>query len=140
MARTGGGDLRRTLRLFARFTVGQRRAFLYATMLLAIEAVTAVAVPDLIKNLTDFLSADQLPSVLGFTPSAEAAIPVIAGGIVAATATEVLRPGRKEVLALQACHPRFFASHRWIAYATPVKVTPRGGTAFRPVESLAAAA
>ena len=86
MARTGGGDLRRTLRLFARFTVGQRRAFVYATMLLAIEAVTAVAVPDLIKNLTDFLSADQLPSVLGFTPSAEAAIPVIAGGIVAATA------------------------------------------------------
>ena len=86
MARTGGGDLRRTLRLFARFTVGQRRAFVYATLLLAIEAVTAVAVPDLIKNLTDFLSADQLPSVLGFTPSAEAAIPVIAGGIVAATA------------------------------------------------------
>jgi ABC-type multidrug transport system fused ATPase/permease subunit len=86
VARTGGGDLRRTLRLFARFTVGQRRAFVYATMLLAIEAVTAVAVPDLIKNLTDFLTADQLPSVLGFTPSAEAAIPVIAGGIVAATA------------------------------------------------------
>jgi sortase A len=52
--------------------------------------------------------------------------------IVAATATEELRPGRTEVLALQACHPRFFASHRWIAYASPVKVTPRGGTAFRP--------
>ena len=52
--------------------------------------------------------------------------------IVAATATEVLRPGRKEVLALQACHPRFFASHRWIAYAAPVKITPRGGRAFRP--------
>ena len=51
----------------------------------------------------------------------------------------MLRPGRKEVLALQACHPRFFASHRWIAYATPVKVTPRGGVAFRPVESLPAA-
>ena len=52
--------------------------------------------------------------------------------VVPATATEVLRPGRREVLALQACHPRFFASHRWIAYATPVKVTPRGGAAFRP--------
>jgi sortase A len=59
--------------------------------------------------------------------------------IVTADATHVLRPGRREVLALQACHPRFFASHRWIAYAAPVKVTPRGGVAFRPVESLAAA-
>jgi sortase A len=52
--------------------------------------------------------------------------------VVPATATEVLRPGRHEVLALQACHPRFFASHRWIAYAAPVKVTPRGGAAFSP--------
>ena len=52
--------------------------------------------------------------------------------IVPATATEVLRSGRTEVLALQACHPRFFASHRWIAYATPVKITPRDGPAFRP--------
>ena len=50
--------------------------------------------------------------------------------IVPATATEVLRPGRTEVLALQACHPRFFASHRWIAYAAPVRITPRGGPAF----------
>jgi sortase A len=52
--------------------------------------------------------------------------------IVPATATEVLRSGRREVLALQACHPRFFASHRWIAYAAPVRITPRGGPAFRP--------
>lgn len=52
--------------------------------------------------------------------------------IVPATATGVLRSGQKEVLALQACHPRFFASHRWIAYAAPVKITPRGGPAFRP--------
>ena len=55
----GGGDLRRTLRLFGRFTVGQRRAFVSAFVLLALEAVTAVAVPDLIKNLTDFLIAGQ---------------------------------------------------------------------------------
>ncbi|MET0764722.1 MAG: ABC transporter transmembrane domain-containing protein [Blastococcus sp.] len=80
-----GGDLRRTLRLFARFTVGQRRAFVFASGLLALEAVTAVAVPDLIKQLTDFLVADRLPTLLGFTPSAEAAVAVIAGAIVAAT-------------------------------------------------------
>ena len=32
-----------------------------------------------------------------------------------------------EQLALQACHPRFFASHRYIAYAKPVAVSPPGG-------------
>jgi ABC-type multidrug transport system fused ATPase/permease subunit len=83
---SGGGDLRRTLRLFRRFTVGQRRAFVFAAVLLALEAVTAVAVPDLIKHLTDFLVAGRRPSVLGFAPSVEATIPVIAAGIVVATA------------------------------------------------------
>src|SRR4051812_45965904 len=81
----GGGDLRRTGRLFGRFTVGQRRAFVFAAVLLAIEALTEVAVPDLIKQLTDFLVAHRLPRVLGFTPSVEAAVPVIAGAIIAAT-------------------------------------------------------
>ena len=46
--------------------------------------------------------------------------------IVAATQTSVLRSKGYEQLALQACHPRFFASHRYIAYAKPVRVTPRG--------------
>ncbi|HEV7187230.1 MAG TPA: ABC transporter transmembrane domain-containing protein [Blastococcus sp.] len=82
----GGGDLRRTLRLFGRFTAGQRRVFLYAVLLLTVDAVTAVAVPNLIKNLTDFLVSDHRPSLLGFTPSADATIPVIAVAIVAATA------------------------------------------------------
>ena len=31
--------------MFGRFTVGQRRSFVFATVLLALEAVTAVAVP-----------------------------------------------------------------------------------------------
>ena len=35
--------------------------------------------------------------------------------------------GREEV-ALQACHPRFFASQRYIVYAKPVSITPRGGS------------
>jgi sortase A len=37
--------------------------------------------------------------------------------------------GREEV-ALQACHPRFFASERYIVYARPVSVKPRDGTAY----------
>ena len=83
---SGGGDLRRTLRLFGRFTVGQRRALLAATALLALEAVTAVAVPDLIKHLTDFLDVGRRPSLLGFTPPVEATITVIAAAIVVVTA------------------------------------------------------
>jgi sortase A len=43
----------------------------------------------------------------------------------------VLRSRGYELLALQACHPRFFATHRYIAYATPVRVTPRGGNAVQ---------
>jgi sortase A len=50
--------------------------------------------------------------------------------IVPSTATWVLRPRRREVLALQACHPRFFASHRYIAYAEPVRIVLRGGRAY----------
>jgi len=70
----GGGDLRRTLRLFGRFTVGHRRAFASAFVLLAIEAITAVAVPDLIKKLTDFLKDGILPRYFGVTVPDSAAI------------------------------------------------------------------
>jgi sortase A len=42
-----------------------------------------------------------------------------------------LRSRGREVLALQACHPRFFASHRYIVYARPVELIPRGGPTFR---------
>src|SRR4051812_9284670 len=83
---TGGGDLRRTLRLFAQFTHGQRRAFLIAAGLLALEALTAVAVPDQIKNLTNYLNSGQRPTVFGFTPSDGTTILVIASAIVVATA------------------------------------------------------
>lgn len=58
--------------------------------------------------------------------------------IVPATALHVLRSRGKEVLALQACHPRFFASERYIAYARPVRVVPRGPGA-RPIPAAALA-
>jgi len=35
-----------------------------------------------------------------------------------------------EIVALQACHPRFFATHRYIAYARPVRVIPRHGLPY----------
>ncbi len=44
--------------------------------------------------------------------------------IVPANDLGVLKSGRRELLALQACHPRFFATHRYIVYAKPVEVIP----------------
>ena len=50
--------------------------------------------------------------------------------IVPANDLAVLRSNGHEELALQACHPRFFSSERYIAYARPVRVLPRGGEAY----------
>ncbi|HKP19512.1 MAG TPA: class D sortase [Gaiellaceae bacterium] len=50
--------------------------------------------------------------------------------IVEADNLSVLRTHHREVLALQACHPRFFATHRYIAYAKPVRVIPRQGRPY----------
>ena len=52
--------------------------------------------------------------------------------IVPADDLAVLRSSGHELLELQACHPRFSASHRWIVYALPVRVIPRGGRAYSP--------
>ena len=57
--------------------------------------------------------------------------------IVKATNLSVLRSPRHELLALQACHPRFFASHRYISYARLIRVEPRGA---KPYELSAAQA
>jgi sortase A len=60
--------------------------------------------------------------------------------IVDASEMSVLRSHGREVVELQACHPRFFASQRYIAYARLVWVEPRGGTAFDPPATALAAA
>ena len=44
----------------------------------------------------------------------------------------VLRSHHREVVALQACHPRFFATHRYIVWAKPVRITPRHGRPYVP--------
>jgi sortase A len=55
--------------------------------------------------------------------------------IVESSAVEVLRDTGTEILRLQACHPRFFATHRYLVDAKLVGVAPRGGSAFAPVRS-----
>jgi sortase A len=57
--------------------------------------------------------------------------------IVAADDVSVLRSPRHERLILQACHPRFFATHRYLQYGQLVRVEPKGGT---PYSAAAAAA
>lgn len=42
----------------------------------------------------------------------------------------VLRSHGREVLILQACHPRFFATHRYLVYARPAAMALRGGGTF----------
>jgi sortase A len=57
---------------------------------------------------------------------------IVGHRVVPADALSVLRSPRRELLALQACHPRFFATHRYIAYARPILVRPRGGQTYAP--------
>ena len=54
--------------------------------------------------------------------------------IVKATDLSVLRSPRHELLELQACHPRFFATHRYIAYARLLRVEPRGAAPYDATE------
>jgi sortase A len=50
--------------------------------------------------------------------------------IVPANDVARLQSSGREEIALQACHPRFFASERYIVYARPVSVKPRGSEAY----------
>jgi sortase A len=50
--------------------------------------------------------------------------------IVASTDVGVLRSPRHERLILQACHPRFFATHRYLQYAQLVRVDPTAGAPY----------
>jgi sortase A len=50
--------------------------------------------------------------------------------IVAADDVSVLRSPRHERLILQACHPRFFATQRYLQYGQLVRVEPTGGTPY----------
>ncbi len=50
--------------------------------------------------------------------------------IVSAGDLSQLKTHNHEVIALQACHPRFFATHRYIVYAYPWRVIPKGGKPY----------
>jgi sortase A len=58
--------------------------------------------------------------------------------VVAENQVSVLQDHGHEILRLQACHPRFFATHRYLVDAELVSVAPRGGGTYRPTAHLAA--
>ena len=72
------------------------------------------------------------------TPYATFVYRVTRHRIVPSNDLSVLDSHGREVVILQACHPRFFATHRYLAYATPVRVVPRVGPAYTPGQALAA--
>jgi sortase A len=55
--------------------------------------------------------------------------------VVADDDVALLRDSGREILRLQACHPRFFATHRYIVDAALVSVAPRDAPAFRSASS-----
>jgi sortase A len=60
--------------------------------------------------------------------------------VVEADDLAVLHSHGREIVELQACHPRFFASHRYIVYARLTEIDPRGAPPMRaPSRTLAAA-
>jgi sortase A len=52
--------------------------------------------------------------------------------VVPESQVSILRNHGREILRLQACHPRFFATHRYIVDAKLVGVAPRGGEPYTP--------
>jgi sortase A len=60
--------------------------------------------------------------------------------VVQADDLAVLHSHGREIVELQACHPRFFASHRYIVYARLTEIDPRGAPPMRaPSRTLVAA-
>ncbi len=65
---------------------------------------------------------------------------VIRHRVVDANDLAVLHSHGREIVELQACHPRFFASHRYIVYARLMQIDPRGAPPMQaPSRTLAAA-
>jgi sortase (surface protein transpeptidase) len=50
--------------------------------------------------------------------------------IVRSDEVSVLQDHGREILRLQACHPRFFATHRYIVDATLTSITPTDGQTY----------
>ena len=78
-------------------------------------------------HIDDLRPGDRVTFVL---PYATFDYEVTGHRIVPADDLAALDSHHREQLVLQACHPRFFASHRYLAYARLVRVEPRVGQPY----------
>ena len=84
--------------MFRVYAAGQRRSFVYAILLLAAEAATAVAIPALIGLLINILGGeDSSWSILGLEITPSEAIPLLAAALVAVTAVNSMADSLAEI-------------------------------------------
>ncbi|MEP6462641.1 MAG: ABC transporter transmembrane domain-containing protein [Frankiaceae bacterium] len=92
------GDLRYTIRLFRRFSAGQRRTFLFAFLLLAAEAATAVTEAFPLSTLVKFLQNPKTYQLPGhFSLSFNGTIAALAAAIIVLTALNSLTDSLAEI-------------------------------------------
>jgi ABC-type multidrug transport system fused ATPase/permease subunit/aminoglycoside phosphotransferase (APT) family kinase protein len=105
-AKRGGGegrpvkrrsDARRTLTMFRQYSAGQRKSFVGAILLMAVEAATAIVVPIIIGDLTEFLVKGKPWEHLGLTAPEDITIPLFAAAIIAFTAVNSLSDALSEI-------------------------------------------
>ncbi len=77
-------------------------------------------------HIDDLVAGDRIVIQL---PYGTVAYEVTGHRIVPADDLSVLRSHHRDELILQACHPRFFASHRYLVYARLLSYRPPGGSA-----------
>ena len=90
-------DARRTLTMFRQYSAGQRKSFVGAILLMAVEAATAIVVPIIIGDLTEFLVNGKPWEHLGLTAPEDITIPLFAAAIIAFTAVNSLSDALSEI-------------------------------------------
>ena len=91
------GDSGRTLAMFRRFAMGERRRFVGALFLMVVEAVTVIAVPKLIGSVVNLLKDDHARILFGLRAPRGLGIPVLAVAIVLVTAVSSLAESLSDV-------------------------------------------
>ena len=92
---TAPSDLRRSVQMFHRFAPGERRTFVFALVLLVVEAGTAVFEAWPIAYLIDYLEGKRDP--ISFASSRTSTIAVLTGAIVLLAAVNSLTDSLAEI-------------------------------------------
>ena len=83
--------------MFRQYSAGQRKSFVGAILLMAVEAATAIVVPVVIGDLTEFLVQDKPWSHFGVQAPQDITIALFAAAIIAFTAVNSLSDALSEI-------------------------------------------